>query len=486
MTDPERNPSRKARSRNRQSDVADDPEIASTEHPPSERGPRNQTMTHKHKLDEFTPWKVESYDLHDEYDHGNPPTAAEEPAIAVTNLARGPDAIVLERALFLHGYTRLVTTPDEDPGHEAPRADDGRAWLDIPQVSLIDVRVTLPDGRRVQDGKDWPARAERIDVDTLWNLNGARTRKTLTTDLAFGRTDISNPRFAYPFVTADSRLTSETHKRLILVAYSACNDEPSGEELAEDRATAEATADITLNGRDGWLTAVNRLVRKRVLPCLPAEATPPQGIRILLHDERTVPVKTETYRRTDPLRKPIETEPGPGRERANRLRYERGPFDGHRGILLGRPVELHSRLWQKLVAMHDAERGEALWEPESAIHGRAIKLDDTLRGMAWDEGHQDAQHGVVWTLKTHRLPSATLLNYIATTGGDPEQPEPVTVHVLTAAEHDQLRQRILGPLLQAVVDHEKEHGEHAANGDHPLQNLLAECEARRETSLTRM
>ena len=321
-------------------------------------------------------------------------------------------------------------------------------------------------------------------MNTLWNLNGTRTRKTLTTDLAFGRTDISNPRFAYPFVTAGSRLTSETLKRLILVAYSACNDEPSGEELAEDRATAEATADITLNGRDGWLTAVNRLVRKRVLPCLPAEATPPQGIRILLHDEWTVPVKTETYRRTDPLRKPIETDPGPGRERANRLRYERGPFDGHRGILLGTAVELHSGLWQKLVAMHDAERGETLWEPESPIHGRAIKLDDTLRGMAWDEGHQEAQHGVVWILKTRRLPSTTRLSYMATTGGDPEQPGPVTVHVLTAAEHDELRKRVLGPLLQAVVDHEKERGEHAADGAPPLQELLAECEARRETSLT--
>ena len=441
-------------------------------------------MTHKHKLDEFTPWRVESYDLHEEYDHGNPPASAEQPAISVTQIPRGPDAIVLERALFLNGYTRLVTTPDEDSDHKAPRADDGRTWLDIPQVSLIDIRVTLPDGRRVRDGKNWPARAERIEIDTLWNLNGTRTHKTLTTDLAFGRTDISNPRFAYPFVTADSRLTTETLKRLILVAYSACNDEPSGEELAEDRATAEAAADITLNGPDGWLTAVNRLVGERVLPCLPAEATPPQGIRILLHDEWTVPVKTETYRRTDPLRKPIETDPGPGRERANRLRYERGPFDGHRGILLGTAVAPHSKLWRTLVGMHDANRGERLWEPQSPIHGRTIELDETLRSMAWDEGHQDARHGVVWILETRRLPSKTRLSYMATTGGDPEQPGPITVHVLSAPEHDELRKRVLGPLLQAVVDHEKERGEHAADGDHPLQELLAECEARRETSLT--
>ena len=134
-------------------------------------------MTHKHKLDEFTPWRVESYDLHDDYDHGNPPAGAEQPAISVTDIPRGPDAIVLERALFLHGYTRLVTTPNEDSDHKAPRADNGRTWLDIPQVSLIDIRVTLPDGRRVQDGKNWPAMAERIEIDTLWNLNGTRTRR---------------------------------------------------------------------------------------------------------------------------------------------------------------------------------------------------------------------------------------------------------------------------------------------------------------------
>ena len=63
-------------------------------------------MTHKYKLDEFTPWRVESYDLHEEYDHGNPPASAEEPAISVMHFPRSPDAIVLERAFFLQRNSR--------------------------------------------------------------------------------------------------------------------------------------------------------------------------------------------------------------------------------------------------------------------------------------------------------------------------------------------------------------------------------------------
>ena len=133
-------------------------------------------MTHKHKLEEFTPWRVESYDLHEEYDHGNPPASAEEPAISVMHFPRSPDAIVLERAFFLNGYTRLLTTPDEDSDHQAPRADDGSTWLDIPQVSLIDIQVTLPDGSRVEDGKDWPARAERIERSTRAGTSTERSR----------------------------------------------------------------------------------------------------------------------------------------------------------------------------------------------------------------------------------------------------------------------------------------------------------------------
>ena len=40
-------------------------------------------MTHKHNLDRFTPWKIESYELHDTYVHGEPPPDADEMPIAV-------------------------------------------------------------------------------------------------------------------------------------------------------------------------------------------------------------------------------------------------------------------------------------------------------------------------------------------------------------------------------------------------------------------
>ena len=144
-------------------------------------------MTHKHNLDDFTPWKIESYELHEAYSHGDPPTQGEQPPIAVAQFPRGPDAIILERALFLNGYTRLLTAPSDDHELDAPRADEGRTWLDIPQVSLVGTpRITLPDGRYIHERGQWPATAERIEIDTVWNLNGQTTRKTFATDLAFG------------------------------------------------------------------------------------------------------------------------------------------------------------------------------------------------------------------------------------------------------------------------------------------------------------
>ena len=376
-------------------------------------------MTHKHNLDEFTPWKIESYELHDTYTHGEPPPDADEMPIAVGQFPRGPDAIMLERALFLAGYTRLVTTPDEDQGLDAPRADNGRTWLDIPQVSLVGTRITLPNGDRASEGRQWPAHAHQIEIYTDWNVNGAMSSKTLSSDLAFGRTDISNPRFAYPFVTPNSKLTLRTLERLILIAHSGADQyEPDAEDLAQHRATARAAADIALNGPDGWLTVVNRLVQERLLCCLQADVKPPDGIRILLHDDLMTPVKTERYSRNDPVRTPIETEPGPARERDNRLRYEHGPFDGHRGILLGTPVTPHSKLWRTLVEMYDERRGRRLWEPESPIHGRVMELDLKLRGMAADEGIENGRYGAVWVAETRRLPNRTRLSRMATSGAD--------------------------------------------------------------------
>ena len=112
-----------------------------------------------------------------------------------------------------------------------------------------------------------------------------------------------------------------------------------------------------------------------------------------------------------------------------------------------------------------------------------IALDVTLGGMAADEEIENGRYGVVGVCETRRLPNRTRLSRMATTGTDPDQPDPVTVHVLSAAEHDELRKRVLRPLLQAIVDHEAERGEHAAERGHPVRELLAECEARRNTNL---
>ena len=66
-----------------QADTANDLGAASQERHADETAAREPTMTHKHNLDEFTPWKIESYELHDTYTHGEPPTDGDQPPVAV-------------------------------------------------------------------------------------------------------------------------------------------------------------------------------------------------------------------------------------------------------------------------------------------------------------------------------------------------------------------------------------------------------------------
>ena len=443
-------------------------------------------MTHKHNLDEFTPWKVDSYELHEGYTHGDPPTEGEQPPIAVGQFPRGPDAIVLERALFLNGYTRLLTAPDDDQDLDAPRADDGRTGLDIPQVSLLDTRITLPDGQRAHEGGQWPARAERIEIDTVWEPE----REGEPQDVDH-RPRVRAHGHQQPPVRVPVR-----HPGLGAGGPAAGAREVDPRRLqrrrplrAGRRGTRRAPGDRQGGGRhrrarlDGWLTAVSRLVEDRLLCCLQADVQPADGTRILLHDQSTKPIKTERYSRRDPLRKAIDTGPGPARERANRLRYEGGPFHGHRGILLGTPVTPHSKLWRTLVEMYDERFGRPLWEPESPVHGRVMGLDPKLGGMAAEAGIKNGRHGVIWAHETRPLPSPTHPSHGATTAAEPDEPGSVIVHILSAVEHDKLRKRVLGPFLQAVVDHEAERGEHTAEHGHPVRELLAECKARRKTTL---
>ena len=55
--------------------------------------------------------------------------------------------------------------------------------------------------------------AERIEIETIWNLNGKTSRKVLPSDLAFGRTDISDPRFRVPVRHTGLR-TEDAHARI--------------------------------------------------------------------------------------------------------------------------------------------------------------------------------------------------------------------------------------------------------------------------------
>ena len=424
------------------------------------------TQTETPGLHECTPWKVESYELHDEYTHGPAPTADDQPPVSVRLWQKGPNAVVLEPALFLNGYTKLLVPPDGDPELRAPRADGGKTWLDVPHVELADILIVLPDGRPAAGSKSWPARAHRIDVETIWTLNGATTRRSLPTDLAFGRTDVNDPRHAYPYLATNSEIPSKTLETLILAAYSGADlYDPEPDELDQHRAAAHAAAEIAMHGMDGWLTAVRRLVEDRVLSCLQAETRPPGGIRILLHDEPTSPVKAESYSRGDPFRKPVETDPRQTRERANRILYEHGPFDGHCGVLLGKPVMPDSQLWRAVA--QDARR-----------RTRPPALGAGQPGAR----HRDT-HGVVWVCETRTPAAKAWRSSFTATGADPDRPSVTTIHALSAEEHADLDKRVLGSVLQAVVDHEAERAEHEADPEHPIRQLLAECRARRETNL---
>ena len=236
------------------------------------------TPTDTPGLEECTPWKVESYALHEEYTHGRAPTPGKPPPVSVGLWEKGPNAVVLERALFLNGYTNLLLPPDGDPEIRAPRADGGKTWRDVPHVELVDIHIMLPNGDLAAKPGSWPARAHRIDVETTWNVNGATSRRSLPTDLAFGRTDVSDPQLAYPYLTKNSEIPSKTLETLILAAYSGADlYEPEPDELDQHRAAAHAAAEIAMHGMEGWLTAVGQLVEDRVLSCLQAETRPPPG-----------------------------------------------------------------------------------------------------------------------------------------------------------------------------------------------------------------
>ena len=72
---------------------------------------------------------------------------------------------MLERALFLNGYTKLLMTSEDDPGLHAPRSEDGQSWLDMPQVRMTDTLIVLADGSRADGPEQWPATPERIEID---------------------------------------------------------------------------------------------------------------------------------------------------------------------------------------------------------------------------------------------------------------------------------------------------------------------------------
>ena len=142
-----------------------------------------------------------------------------------------------------------------------------------------------------------------------------------------------------------------------------------------------------------------------------------------------------------------------------------------------------SQLWRALLKTHDHGLGRRLWEPDSPVRGTVTELDAQLRSLVGAQGLKDITHGVVWVCETRTPAAKAWRSSFTATGADPDRPSVTTIHALSAEEHADLDKRVLGSLLQAVVDHEAERAEHEADPEHPIRQLLAECRARRETNL---
>ena len=95
-------------------------------------------------------------------------------------------------------------------------------------------------------------------------------------DLTCGRTDLAGPRFADQRVPTEIKLTRDTLEKLSPTAYGRDDlDERGTNDLSRHTATAEATADTSLNGTYGWLAAIGRVGAPVV--CW----SPPSGCRLL-------------------------------------------------------------------------------------------------------------------------------------------------------------------------------------------------------------
>lgn len=389
-------------------------------------------------------WTADIDEHHEPWEHGAGIEERPGPLIAVRNSREGPASVMLERALALAGLLHRAV--------EADRSGNSTDGLD--QLTLTGVIATFGEreipAHNLGFQEQWLTRADRVSVNCRIEHPGQEpVDRTFESDLALAPALQQHPAVCHAAVTKTSRMTATLLQQLILGAYSR-NDDGAG--LDEHRDSATAIADMVLNGQPGRLSAVEQLVRNRVLPCIPRAAWRGDPIGIRLWDSPEAPYGAEAYKRGRPWNGSSRKSDIQGdQERRNRIRYEGTVLEGHRGALLGIPIQPGTRLWYQLATTG----GERLWEPDDAIEGRLKELGDAdLKGAVIDDTGIAATHAVVWmTGKSGSVSEA--------------------VHLLNGTEVEALRRRMTGPLIEAAIGWVGKTDPRDYPADHPLR-LLAE------------
>ena len=416
--------------------------------------------------DELDQWKASVYAMHERCEHPLSATKRGEKRFIVTTGIEGPDAVMLERALALNGL--LEGAREQNLYKRSLEIGLDRLKLESVIVHVGAEKVAIDD--YWTNGR-WPERGDSIKVNVLWMRDGEQTREALSSDLALTGTATrdaweDHPANAQVVVTKDTSLDAKALADLILAAYSGVGtSEIDQVMLDEHRAAADAIADIALNGKQGRLSAIERLVSERVLPCLPANTRNGGAVAITLWKKSQYPINAVECSGAGFLDSDTaEKDPRTAQERHNRLRYEATPFAGHRGMLLGRSVTRDTKLWNAVLNRAD---GEQLWEPESDIKGQLVELTTDERRLAVQNHGLYGVHAVAWATET--------------TGSRIE-----AVHLLSTKDVEDVRRRMVGPLLDQAIGQllRNNMGDLPPNhmGDlppnHPLRLLAEEYKAR--------
>ena len=365
----------------------------------------------------------------------------------------GPEALTLERALALSG--RLSGARQADP-------DNPQLSQKLPHVRLESITVTIGTEKRPVDNwarpQDWPQRADRIVANVLWHENGKPSREAIETDLALpASSSPSHPADAQPAITKHSRLNVEELTNVLLAAYSGAENEVWPDDVEEHRAAAKAVAEIAVNGDEGRLTAIERLIAERVVPCLPAGTTKGTPVQVQLFGTETGRPEARTNGTYFGTSWVPERDRRRTRERHNGLRYEGTPFAGHVGLLPGTPLEEHTALWNELL---ERRTGEILWELDHPVRGLLVKLSEKEQASAYGLSPIPATHATTWSA----VDKGTRLE---------------AVHLLDHKEVDNLRQRVAGLLIDEMIAYERKTPTEALGSGHPVKLLANEYRRRR-------